>query len=118
MNKEKENKLKQAKRHKRVRAKVKGSSLRPRLSVFRSNKGLFLQLIDDDKSITLVSADVKELKKSKSSKTDNAFELGKVLAQKALAKNIKKAVFDKGGYRYHGRVEAVAKGARESGLEF
>ena len=118
MNRQKENKTKQVRRHNRVRAKVKGTSDRPRLSVFRSNKGLYLQLIDDIKAVTLASAYTKELKSSKAAKIDQAFELGKLIAKKASEKKISKVVFDRGSYKYHGRVESVAKGAREGGLEF
>lgn len=118
MNKEKANKLKQSRRHGRVRAKVSGTSSKPRLNVFRSNKGLYLQLIDDTKGVTLIGADTCELKKAKKTKVEQAFELGKLLAEKALAKNIKKVVFDRGSYKYHGRTESAANGAREGGLEF
>lgn len=118
MNKEKINKAKKIRRHKRTRAKVIGSASRPRLSVFRSNKELYLQLIDDSRGLTLASASNKELTKSKKTKIEQAFESGKSLAKKALAKNIKKAVFDRGCYKYHGRTEAAASGAREGGLEF
>ncbi len=118
MNKEKENKLRQTRRHKRIRAKISGTASKPRLSVFRSNKGFFLQLIDDENGNTLVSADIKEMKSGKGAGMDRAFELGKILAKKALEKKIKEAVFDKGSYRYHGKVKAIAEGAREGGLEF
>ena len=114
------NKLKNARqdrRHGRVRAKVSGSELRPRLSVFRSNRGMFLQLINDGNGQTLVSAHTKEIK-SDASKSDKSMELGKLLAEKAKAKNITAVVFDRGCYKYHGRVKAVADGAREGGLQF
>ncbi len=117
MNKEK---IKQAKRERRkikVRAKVKGTAERPRLSVFRSNKGMFLQIIDDTKGHTLVSAYSKEINK-KDKKVVISFELGKLIAKKAIEKGIKKVVFDRNGYKYHGRVKAVADGAREGGLIF
>lgn len=112
--------IKQAKRQRRkgrVRAKISGTEIKPRLSVFRSNRGMFLQLIDDTKSVTLVSAHTAEVK-LKDNKTVVGLELGKLLAKKAIEKNIKKAVFDRSGYKYHGRVKAVADGAREGGLEF
>jgi large subunit ribosomal protein L18 len=112
--------IKQAKRQRRkgrVRAKISGTASQPRLSVFRSNRGMFLQLIDDTKSITLVSAHTSEVK-LKDNKTVVGLELGKLIAKKAVEKNIKKAVFDRSGYKYHGRVKAVADGAREGGLEF
>ena len=107
-------------RHKRVRAKISGTSQKPRLSVYRSNKHLFLQLIDDEKNKTLLSVSDREFKSKKKNvkKSDLAYEAGKLLAQKAKEKNIKKAVFDRGGYQYHGRVRRVAEGAREGGLLF
>lgn len=111
----------QARRHRRVRAKISGSADRPRLSVFRSNRGLFLQLIDDEQGQTLVSASSTELKSQKlpaGAKVALSHELGKLLAQKAQAKKISRVVFDRGCYRYHGRVKAVAEGARAGGLEF
>ncbi len=117
MNKAKIKKIKQLRRHRKVRAKIKGTSKCPRLSVFRSNTGMFLQLINDNKARTLVSVNNKEVKK-KSNKTDISFELGKLLAKKAIDKKIKRVVFDRGGYKYHGRVKAVAEGAREGGLKF
>lgn len=104
-------------RHNRVRAKVLGTKDVPRLSVFRSNRGFFIQLIDDSVGKTLASVDSKELK-SKMKKTDAAKEGGKLIAKKAIDKKIGKVVFDRGGYRYHGRVKAVAEGAREGGLKF
>ncbi len=117
MNKEKIKKDKRERRKIRVRAKIKGTSERPRLSVFRSNKGMFLQIIDDTKGYTLVSAYTKEIDK-KDKKTAISFELGKLIAKKAIEKGIKKVVFDRNGYKYHGRVKAVADGAREGGLIF
>ncbi len=117
MNKEKIQQNKRFRRKKKVRAKIKGTNKRPRLSVFRSNKGVYLQLINDEKGITLISAHNQEIKK-KGKKTDISFELGKLIAKKALEKKIKEAVFDRSGYKYHGRVEAVARGAREGGLKF
>jgi len=103
-------------RHRRVRAKVHGTKDKPRLSVFRSNKHIFLQLIDDKSGKTLVSESDLKLKK-KATKTEIAKEVGKLLAEAAKEKKIKKAVFDKGGYKYHGRVKAAAEGAREGGLK-
>lgn len=119
-------------RHKRVRAKVFGTRQKPRLSVYRSNKHLFLQLIDDESGKTILSVSDKELEKprrspkaksesrprSASGKSDRAYEAGKLLADKAKAKKIQKVVFDRGGYKYHGRVRRVAEGAREGGLNF
>ena len=107
-------------RHKRVRAKIFGTAKKPRLSVYRSNKHLFLQLIDDEKGKTILSVSDKEIKTKKKEikKVDLAYEAGKILAERAGEKKIKQAVFDRGGYRYHGRVEKVAEGAREGGLKF
>lgn len=105
-------------RKNRVRAKISGTALRPRLSVFRSNRGLYLQLIDDLTGTTIVSAHSKELAAKKMNKTELAAELGNSLADKALAKNIKEIVFDRSSYRYHGRVKAVADSVRLKGLVF
>ncbi len=105
----------------RTRIKVRGTTLRPRLSVFKSNKFLSAQLIDDEKSVTLVSATEKSLGKLGELGKDGigkAKELGKMIAEKALKLKVKKVVFDKGGYVYHGKVKAIAEGAREGGLEF
>ncbi len=128
MNKDKVKQYQRSRRRGRVRAKVSGTNKCPRLSVFRSNKGMYLQLIDDEKSKTLVSAHNREVQKKKSSSAKDmedkdkkvaiSFELGKLIAKKALDKKIKKVVFDRGGYKYHGRIKAVADGAREGGLSF
>ncbi len=107
----------QDRRHGRVRAKINGSAVRPRLSVFRSNRGMFLQLINDEANQTLVSARIQEIS-TVGKKAEKSFELGKLLAEKAKAKNISAVVFDRGCYKYHGRVKAVADGAREGGLQF
>lgn len=105
-------------RHRRVRAKIKGTASRPRLSVFRSNKHIFLQLVNDDKGKTILSASDQELKlKKKTNKSEGAYATGKLLAKKAADKKIKGAVFDRGGFRYHGRVRRVAEGARDGGLK-
>jgi len=118
MNKQIEKQLKSERRHKRLRAKVRGTEERPRLSVFRSNRGVYLQLINDLTGRTLVSICSRELKVSKQTKVEAANELGKALAAKALERNIRQAVFDRGGFKYHGRIKAVADGAREGGLQF
>jgi large subunit ribosomal protein L18 len=118
MNKQIARQLTRARRHGRVRAKVKGAVECPRLSVFRSNRGMYLQLIDDVSGKTLVNAAVKEIKAKKSNKTEMAAALGKLLAEKAIAKKISKVVFDKGAYKFHGRVKAAAEGARAAGLKF
>ncbi len=139
-------------RHRRIRAKVRGKSEIPRLCVFRSHKHIYAQLIDDEKSKTLLTASDLDLKESsrakglkeslppkkiagdkkkkaqepkskvseikRTSKVSLAFDLGKLIAEKALKQKIKKVVFDRGGYLYHGRVKAIADGAREGGLKF
>ncbi len=111
-------------RRKRIRGKVSGSAERPRLSVFRSNKHIFLQLINDDKGAVIVSAsDLKRppagaKKNAKEGKVGAAREVGKELAELSKGKKIKTVLFDRGGYKYHGRVKAAAEGAREGGLKF
>jgi large subunit ribosomal protein L18 len=106
-------------RHRRVRGKVRGSAERPRLLVFRSNRGIFAQLIDDDAGRTLAAASWLELPKSfKGDKTEQAAEVGKRLAERAKKAEVESVVFDRGGYLYHGRVKALAEGAREGGLRF
>jgi large subunit ribosomal protein L18 len=121
MKKDKYKVIKRSVRRKRIRAKISGDSVRPRLSVFRSNSGMYLQLIDDKSGKTLASADSQEIKEQiksdeRSGKIAVAFELGKLVAQRAKEKKIGSAVFDRGGYRYHGRVKAAAEGARDGGL--
>lgn len=118
MNKQIEKQLKSERRHKRLRAKIKGTEERPRLSVFRSNRGVYVQLINDSTGRTLASICSRELKTAKKTKIEAASELGKALAVKALERNIRQAVFDRGGFKYHGRIKAVADGAREGGLQF
>ncbi len=119
MNKTKEKVVKRLRRHKRVRAVIKGTGEKPRLCVSRSNKNIFLQLIDDTTGNTIISvSDIKDDKKTKLTKRDLAKEAGKKLAEEAIKKNIKVAVFDRGGYLYHGRVKAAAEGARNGGLKF
>jgi len=115
-----EKQKKRLRRHKRVRAKIFGTAKRPRLCVFRSAKHIYAQLIDDEKGFTLAAASDSELKKSKKLKTKKAkaFEVGKLIAEKAKAKKIEKVVFDRGGYQYHGGVKALAEGAKEGGLQF
>ena len=105
------------KRQKRVRAKIKTSKDRLRLSVFRSNSYFYAQIIDDEKGETRVSVSEKELTE-KGVKTEKAKKLGIMLAKKAIDKKIKSVVFDRGSYAYHGRVKAFAEGAREGGLVF
>ena len=106
-------------RHKRVRGKVIGSAERPRLVVFRSNRGIEAQLVDDLEGKTLAAASWLQLKKSfKGSKSEQAAEVGKLLAANAKKANLDTVVFDRGGYLYHGRVKALAEAAREGGLKF
>jgi large subunit ribosomal protein L18 len=106
------------KRRRRVRAKVHGTAERPRISVFRSNRGIFAQLVDDDSGRTLASvswieSDLRSLKPM-----EQATRAGALLAERAKGAGIETVVFDRGGYRYHGRVKALADGAREAGLKF
>jgi len=108
-------------RHRRVRKKVHGTAARPRLAVYRSTKHLTLQVIDDDASRTLVAASTTEASvrgEGSGGNIDAATRLGALIAERAKAAGIDKVVFDRGGYRYHGRIAAVATAAREAGLEF
>lgn len=116
-------------RHKRTRAKISGRADRPRLCVFRSAQHIYAQLINDEKGKTILSASDKELKgktsvkgdkenKSEARKIAIAKEVGKIIAEKAIENKIKTIVFDRGGYKYYGRVKALAEGAREGGLKF
>ena len=106
------------KRRRRVRARVRGSAERPRISVFRSNRGLFAQLIDDDAGRTLASVQWTEAELRSLKPLEQAKRAGELLAERAKAAGVDTAVFDRGGYRYHGRVKALAEGAREGGLTF
>ena len=112
-------KAQRIKRHKRVRAKVSGTPERPRLNVFRSEKHIYAQIIDDVNGVTLCSASSveKDFEGLGSNKTA-ARKVGKTVAERAKAKGIENVVFDRGGYIYHGRVQELAEGAREGGLEF
>jgi large subunit ribosomal protein L18 len=106
-------------RHKRVRGKIVGTAERPRLVVFRSNRGIEAQLVDDLEGKTLAAASWLHLKKTfKGSKSEQAAEVGKLLAANAKKANVETVVFDRGGYLYHGRVKALADAAREGGLKF
>jgi large subunit ribosomal protein L18 len=105
-------------RQRRIRGKVSGTAERPRLAVFRSNRGIFAQLIDDTSGRTLASAGWLGLKGFSGNKTEQAAEVGKALAAAARQAGIESCVFDRGGYLYHGRVKALADGAREGGLAF
>ena len=104
-------------KHHRVRAKVMGTSQKPRLNVFRSLSHIYVQLIDDETGRTLAAASSTEIK-TKGKKSEVAAFVGKLAAKKALAAGIKKVVFDRGGYQYHGRVKQLAEAARAAGLEF
>jgi large subunit ribosomal protein L18 len=105
-------------RHKRVRRHVFGTAERPRLVVFRSNRGVAAQLVDDTAGRTLAAASWLDVRNAKGSKSEQAAEVGKLLAQNAKKADVKNVVFDRGGYLYHGRVKALAEAAREGGLEF
>lgn len=124
MNVQKKKNLIRERRHARVRAKIQGTAKCPRLSVFRSARYIYAQLIDDNTGNTLASADDCETSKKKvnggdrTGKVASAFVAGKLLAEKAIEKGVKEVVFDRGEYKYHGRVKALAEGAREGGLKF
>lgn len=105
-------------RHKRIRAKILGTADRPRLCVFRSGKHIYVQLIDDEKNKTILTVSDLKFKKNRGTKIEKAKKAGKLIAEKAKDLKIEKVVFDRGGYKYHGRVKAVAEGAREGGLRF
>jgi large subunit ribosomal protein L18 len=108
-----------ARRQRRVRGKIAGTAERPRLAVYRSNLGIYAQLVDDGEGRTVTSIGWKQLPKSfKGTKTDQAREVGKLLADRAKKAGYETVVFDRGGYLYHGRVKALAEGAREGGLRF
>ncbi len=121
---------KRLRRHKRIRAKVSGTIKQPRLCVNRSSKHIRAQIIDDEKGKTLVAASDQELKSKttvkeqkdkkeiKKGKIAIAYKVGKLIAEKAIKKKISKVIFDRGGYKYHGRVKSLAEGAREGGLKF
>jgi large subunit ribosomal protein L18 len=105
-------------RHRRVRRRIHGTAERPRLVVFRSNRGISAQLVDDNDGRTLAGASWVQLKGVKGDKTEQATEVGKLLARNARAAGVEAAVFDRGGYLFHGRVKALAEAAREGGLNF
>ena len=107
------------KRHGRVRAKLSGTEARPRLNVFRSNKHIYAQLIDDVKGVTLASASTLDKEVNvEGNNLEAAKKIGELIAQRAVEKGYKSVVFDRGGYLYHGRIQALADAARENGLEF
>ena len=105
-------------RHNRVRYRVRGTGDKPRLSIFRSNTQVVCQLIDDTKGVTLAAASGKDLKQPKGTKTERAAMVGELLADRALERQVKAIVFDRGGYKYHGRIKAVAESLRQKGLQF
>ena len=107
-----------ARRHKRVRKDAFGTAERPRLVVFRSNRGIAAQLVDDGAGKTLAAASSLHVRNSKGTKSDQAAAVGKLLAENAKKAGVKSVVFDRGGYLYHGRVKALAEAAREGGLRF
>jgi large subunit ribosomal protein L18 len=107
------------KRHARVRSKISGTAERPRLNVFRSNKHIYAQLIDDANGVTIASASTMDKAfEGSTSNTEAAVKIGETIAKAAVEKNVKSVVFDRGGYLYHGRIKALADAARENGLEF
>ena len=105
-------------RHERVREKIRGSGERPRLAVFRSNSHIYAQLIDDDAGKTLVAASSVDAKDAKGNKSERAKAVGSMLGERAKQKGIAAVVFDRGGYRYHGRIKALGDAARSAGLRF
>ncbi len=109
-------KVKRQQRHKKVRKVISGTSEKPRLSVFKSSQHIYAQIIDDSQGQTLAAAS--DLKIAKGKKAEKALAVGEELAKKALQKKVKRVVFDRGGFKYHGRVAALAEGARKGGLEF
>ncbi|WP_277750447.1 MULTISPECIES: 50S ribosomal protein L18 [Lactobacillaceae] len=106
------------KRQRRVRGKISGTAERPRLNVFRSNKNIYAQVIDDVKGVTLASASTLDKEVKDSSKVEQAAAVGALVAQRAKAAKVEDVVFDRGGYIYHGRVQSLAEAARENGLKF
>ena len=112
------NRQRRLKRRRRVRARVNGTAERPRLSVYRSNKGVFAQLIDDTSGRTLAAVNWIEPELRKLTASDQAKKAGELLAERGKAAGVESCVFDRGGYQYHGRVKALAEGAREGGLSF
>jgi large subunit ribosomal protein L18 len=105
-------------RRRRVRARVVGRAERPRLSVYRSNRGVFAQLVDDDAGRTLAAVNWTEPELRKLSASEQAKRAGELLAERAKSAGVESCVFDRGGYKFHGRVKALAEGAREKGLKF
>ena len=112
------NRQRRLRRRRRVRARIVGTAERPRLSVYRSNRGIFAQLIDDSKGHTVAAVNWIEPELRKLTASEQAKRAGELLAERAKAAGVESCVFDRGGYRYHGRVKALAEGAREGGLVF
>lgn len=111
--------LKRVRRHKKIRKDIHGTKDRPRLCVFRSNQHIYAQLINDENAKVLISVSDKDLKVKKGEKKgDTAKDVGKLMAKKAIENKIEKVVFDRGGFIFHGRIKALAEGAREGGLKF
>lgn len=119
MDKNFEKQINKSRRHRRVRAKITGTISRPRVSVFKSNKHIFVQFIDDDKGKTILSSKIISSKKSKikGNKTEKALIIGEMLAEKAKESGIKEVVFDRGGFKFHGRIKAVAEGLKKGGIK-
>jgi large subunit ribosomal protein L18 len=119
MNSNKSKQIHRIRRHRRVRAKILGTAERPRVSIFKSNKNIFVQLIDDIKRKTILSSKVvSDQKKTKGGKVEIALRIGETLGKKAKNAGIKEVVFDRGGFKYHGRVKALADGLRAEGIKF
>ena len=112
------NRQRRLRRRRRVRARIRGTAARPRLSVYRSNRGIFAQLVDDTSGRTVAAVNWIEPELRKLSAGDQAKKAGELLAERAKAAGIESCVFDRGGYQFHGRVKALAEGAREGGLNF
>jgi len=110
--------VKKERRQKKIRARIHGTNTRPRLCIFRSISHIYAQIIDDDKAVVLISASDKDIKAGKKTKIEIAKEVGAAVAKKALESKIDTVVFDRAGFLFHGRVKAVAEGAREGGLKF
>lgn len=110
--------LKRKKIHRRIRRNLSGSKQRPRLSVYRSNKDIYVQIVDDEQGHTLLSHTSRSMKELKGTKIERSKEVGKAIAKMAIENGINSVVFDRGGYLYHGRIKALAEGAREGGLQF
>ncbi|MBI2064367.1 MAG: 50S ribosomal protein L18 [Candidatus Yanofskybacteria bacterium] len=116
MNKNSDKKLNRSRRHRKVRAKISGTSSRPRIAVFKSNQYIYAQVVDDESGKTLLSVSDMEVKKGK--KSEKALKIGETLAARMKEKGLLEAVFDRGGFKFHGRVKSVADGLRNGGIKF